>query len=111
MTGVGGFVLPGDRVDVLITRTLPGEGDRTITDILLQNIRVLGIDQQASENADKPVVVKTARLGGRHLVRRNRGLRQRVVALSWAWDNTGIWRPSRCAPSASKTSVMDRRAR
>src|SRR3546814_17557753 len=54
MTGVGGFVLPGDRVDVLITRTLPGEGDRTITDILLQNIRVLGIEQQASENDDKP---------------------------------------------------------
>src|SRR3546814_20623714 len=34
MTGVGGFVLPGDRVDVLITRTLPGQGERTITDIL-----------------------------------------------------------------------------
>src|SRR3546814_17452565 len=65
MTGVGGFVLPGDRVDVLITRTLPGEGDRTITDILLQNRRVLGIDQQASANHDKPAVGKNGKASRR----------------------------------------------
>ncbi|API60606.1 Flp pilus assembly protein CpaB [Tardibacter chloracetimidivorans] len=93
MTGVGGFVLPGDRVDVLITRTLPGEGDRTITDILLQNIRVLGIDQQASENTDKPVVVKTATLEVSQLDSQKLALAQQVGSLSLALRHNGNMAP------------------
>lgn len=58
--GVAGFVLPGDRVDVLVTRPLGGDRDRPITDVLLQNIKVLGIDQDANERKDKPVVAKAA---------------------------------------------------
>src|SRR3546814_20180334 len=65
-----------------ITRTLPGEGDRTITDILLQNIRVLGIGQQASENTDKPVVVKTATLEVSQLDSQKLALAQQVGSLS-----------------------------
>lgn len=57
VTGVGGFVLPGDRVDVLLTRTV-GTNNDTLTQILAENIRVLGVDQSASEDADKPVVSK-----------------------------------------------------
>lgn len=53
--GVAGFVLPGDRVDILLTR---GK-DNPITDILLQNIKILGIDQNANDQADKPKVVRT----------------------------------------------------
>jgi pilus assembly protein CpaB len=58
--GVGGFVLPGDRVDVLLTRSPNGNNDNsnTVTQILAENARVLGVDQSASEEADKPVVSK-----------------------------------------------------
>src|SRR3546814_11451139 len=104
MTGVGGFVLPGDRVDVLITRTLPGEGDRTITDILLQNIRVLGIDQQASENTDKPVVVKTATLEVSQLDSQKLALAQQVGSLSLALRHNG-----NMAPEAVRTARTQRR--
>lgn len=53
--GVAGFVLPGDRVDVLATR-------QTTTDILLQNVRVLGVDQDASDRKDKPAVARAVTL-------------------------------------------------
>lgn len=54
--GVGGFVLPGDRVDVLLTRAAGNE--QPATDVLLQNIKVLGIDQEASEKKDAPMVAR-----------------------------------------------------
>ncbi len=58
--GVGGFVLPGDRVDVLLTRS--GDQNEAGTDVLLQNIRVLGVDQEASDKKDKPVVAHAVTL-------------------------------------------------
>ncbi len=59
ITGVGGFVLPGDRVDILLTRTIGnGETTNTVTQVLAENVRVLGVDQLANEETDKPVVVK-----------------------------------------------------
>ena len=60
VTGVGGFVLPGDRVDVLLTRSISsgGGGSDTLTQVLAENIRVLGVDQSANDEADKPVVSK-----------------------------------------------------
>jgi pilus assembly protein CpaB len=54
--GVGGFVLPGDRVDVMLTRQI--EKNSATTDVVLQNTRVLAIDQIADERSDKPAVVK-----------------------------------------------------
>jgi len=58
--GVAGFVLPGDRVDVALTRQV----DKTTatTDVVLQNTRVLAIDQTADERNDKPSVVKAVTL-------------------------------------------------
>ena len=58
--GVGGFVLPGDRVDVVLTRQVD-KGSAT-TDVVLQNTRVLAIDQIADERADKPAVAKAVTL-------------------------------------------------
>lgn len=59
--GVAGFVLPGDRVDVFLTRG--GErGATSSSDVVLQNIRVLAIDQLADDRADKPSVVKAVTL-------------------------------------------------
>jgi pilus assembly protein CpaB len=57
VSGVGGFVTPGDRVDVLLTRRL--NGDNMITTTVLQDIVVRGIDQLADEDLDKPNVVRT----------------------------------------------------
>lgn len=89
VAGVGGFVLPGDRVDILVTRTLPGEDERTITDVLLQNIRVVGIDQEASEKTDKPVVVKAATLEVSQLDAQKLALAQQVGSLSLALRSNG----------------------
>ena len=58
VTGVGGFVLPGDRVDVLLTRTTGDSGHNTLTQVLAENVRVLGVDQSDNDEADKPVVSK-----------------------------------------------------
>ena len=59
VAGVGGFVLPGDRVDILLTRsTGGGEKSDTLTQILAENVRVLGVDQSDNDEADKPVVAK-----------------------------------------------------
>lgn len=57
--GVGGFVLPGDRVDVLLTRNAQ---EASATDVLLQNIKVLGVDQDANERKDKPMVARAVTL-------------------------------------------------
>ena len=58
--GVGGFVLPGDHVDVSLTRQID-KGNAT-SEVVLQNVRVLGIDQMADERLDKPSVVKAVTL-------------------------------------------------
>jgi pilus assembly protein CpaB len=60
VAGVGGFVLPGDRVDILLTRTGGGNdaAKTTLTQILAENVRVLGVDQSDNNEADKPVVAK-----------------------------------------------------
>ena len=45
-TGVGGFVFPGDRVDLMLTSTLDGEGESLkTTETILSNLRVLATDQ------------------------------------------------------------------
>ncbi len=65
VTGVAGFVLPGDSVDVMITRQVTdssGEQSSQITDVLLQNVKVIAIDQNANDNANEPKVSKTATL-------------------------------------------------
>lgn len=58
--GVAGFVLPGDHVDVLLTRQ--AERSSGINDVVLQNARVLAIDQLADDAADRPSVVKAVTL-------------------------------------------------
>lgn len=61
VVGVAGFVLPGNRVDVLASRQLPG-GRESVTQTVLQNIKVLAVDQEASPNRDEPAVVRAVTL-------------------------------------------------
>jgi pilus assembly protein CpaB len=58
--GVAGFVLPGDHVDVVLTR--PGDKKVSINDVVLQDVRVLGVDQMADNTADKPAVARAVTL-------------------------------------------------
>jgi pilus assembly protein CpaB len=63
-TGAGGFILPNDRVDVILSRR-PKEGDRSgsspTSETILTNVRVLAIDQTVEEkNGQRVVVGKTA---------------------------------------------------
>jgi len=65
VVGVAGFVVPGMRVDVLISGNKPG-GDGSlgqITKTLLQNIEVLSAGQDFKKDAEgKPVVVQVVNL-------------------------------------------------
>jgi pilus assembly protein CpaB len=58
--GVGGFVLPGDRVDVVLTRQI--DKGNASTEIVLQNTRVLAVDQIADERTSKATVAKSVTL-------------------------------------------------
>jgi pilus assembly protein CpaB len=58
--GVAGFVLPGDHVDVLLTRQ--GEKNLALTDVVVSDVRVLAIDQLADQRTEKPSVVKAVTL-------------------------------------------------
>lgn len=62
--GVAGFVFPGDRVDVLLTRSVRGDdgADKSFVDVLLQSMKVLAVDQVADVSKDNPTVVKSVTL-------------------------------------------------
>lgn len=57
---VGGFVLPGDHVDIVLTRQI--EKGSASTQVVLQNTRVLAVDQTADERAQKAAVAKSVTL-------------------------------------------------
>lgn len=62
-TAAGGFILPNDHVDVIMTRRRPAAGaqaapgDQVDTETVLRNIRVLAIDQAVEEQDGKKTVV------------------------------------------------------
>ena len=68
-TGAGGFILPNDHVDVILTRRerdadkQSSGGDSYNSGTILSNVRVLAVDQTVEEkNGQKVVVGKTATL-------------------------------------------------
>jgi len=60
-TGAGGFILPNDRVDVLLTKrdkNPDGKGaDVPVSEVILSNIRVLAIDQAPKEKEGSSALV------------------------------------------------------
>jgi len=64
VTGTGGHALPGDRVDVVLMRDLTPSGDaRTyVSDVVIQNVRVLAIDLNADLTANKAAEPKNTTL-------------------------------------------------
>ncbi|MDP9136589.1 MAG: Flp pilus assembly protein CpaB [Pseudomonadota bacterium] len=66
-TGAGGFILPNDKVDVILTKKLSGGasgGERQLSETVLSNVRVLAVDQtfKQDEKGEQVVVGKTATL-------------------------------------------------
>src|SRR6202022_4810207 len=69
-TGAGGFILPNDHVDVILTRRdrdqeqANGGMESHVSETILTNVRVLAIDQTVEEkNGQRVVVGKTETLG------------------------------------------------
>ncbi len=65
VSGVSGFVRPGDIVDIMLTRQIPGLGatpQDQMTDIIMEGVQVLAIDQMATqvEGSENPGVGRTA---------------------------------------------------
>ena len=58
VTGVSGFVLPGDRVDVLCTVDGRGSKEEAVTRTILQNAEVLASGQRTAQQDDKPITVQ-----------------------------------------------------
>jgi pilus assembly protein CpaB len=54
--GVAGFISPGDFVDIVLTRNDANAGP--VSDVILQHVKVLAIDQTSSEHQDSPKVAK-----------------------------------------------------
>jgi pilus assembly protein CpaB len=64
VTGVGGHALPGDRVDVVLMRDTTPEGQvrNYVSEVVIQNVRVLGVDLNADLASNKPATPNTATL-------------------------------------------------
>jgi pilus assembly protein CpaB len=64
VSGVGGHALPGDHVDVVLTRDLSDDSRsrRMVSEVVIQNVRVLGIDLNANPTSAKAALPKTSTL-------------------------------------------------
>ena len=89
VTGVGGFITPGDIVDVLVTREMAGDGNDKdkMTDIVLEKVRVIAIDQVADEKETDAKVAKTATLEVDAIGAQKLALAEEVGTLSLALRN------------------------
>ena len=56
--GVAGFIFPGDFVDVALTRTDNSNGPQNFSEVILQHVKVLAIDQLAGQRQEHPTVAK-----------------------------------------------------
>ena len=62
VVGVGGFLLPGNRVDVLVAKKENGNSNDAKAETILYDLRVLAVDQTASTDKTQPVVVRAVTL-------------------------------------------------
>jgi pilus assembly protein CpaB len=91
--GVAGFIIPGDRVDMLLTRE--NQGKKPETTLMLQNVQILGIDQQASEDQDEPRVVRSVTIAVTPAQAQKTVLASSVGTITLALRNRGDADPAR----------------
>ena len=61
-SGVSGFVLPGDRVDVMVTVDRRGTREDAVTKTILQNVEVLAAGAKTQAQSDKQIQVQAVTL-------------------------------------------------
>ena len=61
-SGVSGFILPNAHVDVLVTVASHTRNQESSTKIILEDVKVLAIDQTYDRTGDDPVLVQTVTL-------------------------------------------------
>lgn len=59
VVGVAGFLLPGNRVDVVASRKIK---HRATADIILSDLKVLAVDQTTSTDKNEPIIVRAVTL-------------------------------------------------
>lgn len=79
ISGVAGFIAPGDRVDVLMTRNVEGSLESTI---VLQNILVIAVDHETNQQSNAPKIARTATLEVTSEVAQKLQLAQQIGRLS-----------------------------
>ncbi len=57
ISGVGGFINPGDRVDILL---ITGGRNNLESRVILQNVEVIAVDHDTNTEANRPKVARTA---------------------------------------------------
>ena len=62
MVGVAGFLLPGNFVDVISSVEVDRQSKIVRTTTVLENIKVLAVDQTARTDDNKPVIVRAVTL-------------------------------------------------
>ena len=86
-SGVAGFVFPGDRVDIVLTQQVDGDGAPLhVSETVISNIRVLATDQRMNANGEdgKPVIqkVSTVTLEATPKIAEKIAVAQRIGSLS-----------------------------
>ena len=103
VSGVAGFLLPGDHVDVMLTRKESNKSSKLVTDVILQNIVVLGIDQLTDETRDKPIVARTATVEVAPVQAQKLALAQQIGTLTLSLRH----HHNQAEASVSRVSVSD----
>lgn len=62
VSGVSGFILPGDRVDVILTVKRPGSSSDAIAKTILQNVEVLAAGEKTQQKGNKIITVQAVTL-------------------------------------------------
>lgn len=116
--GVGGFLMPDARVDVLLTTSSAGPGGTRMSKIILEDIRVLAVGQTVEQKDNNPVSVGTVTLavtpedaeklalasndGSIHLVLRNFADTEKVKTSGISSDRLLAGKPAAGEPSMAK---------
>lgn len=65
-TGISGFIFPGDKVDVILTMSVQDRQDdknvNRASETVLENVRVIAVDQTTNDQENEPVVAKNVTL-------------------------------------------------
>ena len=104
VSGVAGFIQPNDSVDILITREYAGgnnNNSQQITDVLLQDVRVIAIGQNNYGADGKPISASTATFEVDPLGAQKLALGQEVGSLSLVLRKPGQDQDTPLAPTVS----------